>query len=204
MKQFARPSMKMIHLRFVEKKLAIAKRYSEAVSQRKIGDHQQAIEEEAIQKNLESQMKGDYQKMRDKHKAEIERIENHYDSMNDDLEAKMKKELNLIRFAMKQNIEIKPLDARRQKWKVASSGQLKSHQSLIPTPRTKQKFEQYKFDHYQAAQFKVTPFDDETLSKLPVASFRSQKHQPAQSGRTTARSQSSLSSRSKFPALKHT
>lgn len=186
-KQFSKPSSLMLNMRYIEKKLALAKRYGDAINQRKLGDQQQQIEQENLRKTLEIQMKTDYLKMRERHKNEIEKIEGHYDGLNQGLKDRMNREIKSIKFAMTQNNLVKQPDQMRQKWKMA--GTLKTAQTSLPTPRTKKKFDQYKYE--RSATLVVTPFDDSTLSKLPTSSFRSPKHQVR--GSQPSRSASALS-----------
>lgn len=204
-KQFSKPSSTMLQLRYVEKKLALAKRYNDAVRQRNIGDRQQLIETENLQKNIEKQMKSDFAKMREKQKSEIEKIEEHYDRLNGEIEAKLKRETDAINFALKRNVDSqKPKNVNNRKFVGRSSGGL---ESALPSPRTKKKFNQYKND--RNAQIILTPFDDATLSKLPVSSLRSDRHKlkPINSRSSTtlstARSAAFSSSRSKSSIQKN-
>ena len=198
-KQFSKPSSRMLQLRYVEKKLALAKRYNDAVRQRKIGDKQQQVETEYLQKSLEQQMKNDFAKMREKQRIEIEKIEQHYDKLNDEIHSKMKKEIDSINFALRRNIEVKSKPLKN--WSSPQSSQ-SDVESSLPTPRTKKKFNQYKQD--RNVQIILTPFDDATLSKLPVTSLRSDRHKMKMSSTSrsstalsTARSSTFASSRSK-------
>ncbi|KAK8896625.1 hypothetical protein M9Y10_014537 [Tritrichomonas musculus] len=211
LKQFSKPSSRMIQLRYVEKKLALAKRYSDAITQRRLGDQLQQKETESLQKSIEKQMKSDFSKMRERQRSEIERIESHYDKLNEELQAKMKKEMETITFAMKHNNDTAQIDSNnnnRRKWSIYNLGPAMNPQSSLPTPRTKKKFDQYKNE--RNVQIVLTPFDDATLANLPVKSFRSDRHRlrvsnpPSRctTALSTGRSSAFASARSKSSASK--
>lgn len=120
----------------------------------------------------------------------------------------MKRETDQINFALKRNIEPKPKSLNKWNVNIKNSGL----ESALPSPRTKKKFNQYKND--RNAQIILTPFDDATLSKLPMSSLRSDKHKlktPINTSRSsrsstalsTARSAAFASSRSKSSTQKN-
>lgn len=189
-KQFVRPSPRLLQLRHIEKKMAIQRMYNEAKNTKRIADALQAQEEEIGNRHLEQKMQIDWKKMKNRQYSEIEKIRSHHDKIETDWKIQMKKELDIVTNAIKQVSMRKsiPLTERSIMFspKQYQTREISQQCSTIPTPRTQQKYSNYKDD--PNGKLNLSPMSRSNFSKLEKTP-RAQKRRP----------QTSLDSR--FPKL---
>ena len=180
MRQFNKPSVRLLQLRDIEKKLALQRKYTEAKQMKKMADDVQKQEERDIHRQLQEKMRNDYNKLRQRHKSEIAKLERFYEEQEQDMRLKMKRELDGLEKAMKA-MEMKqsaPVKRRyfTPKARFADDTFVNEPTSTIPTPRTLQRFAQYRNE--RNGGLRIAPMDDATMSRLPSAPFKSRRQRP--------------------------
>ena len=170
LKTFSRPSPKMLQMRHVEKKLAIQKKYMEAKQMKEIADQQQLLEEQEMEEHVLQQMKMDYQKMIDRQQSEIDRVEEFYGENNLRLQMKMKRAIEGLEVAIRQNDAPKVESTMRRRWQTATSTSLTAPATAVATPRTQKKYIEYKGE--RNASLRISPVRDDILDRLPVPKSR--------------------------------
>ena len=170
LKTFSRPSPKMLQMRHVEKKLAIQKKYMEAKQMKEIADQQQILEEREMQEHVVQQMRTDYQKMIERQQNEIDKVEEFYGENNLRLQTKMKKALEGLEVAIRQNDVPKIESTMRRRWHTATSTSLTAPATAVPTPRTQKKYIEYKGE--RNASLRIAPVQDSILDRLPTPKSR--------------------------------
>ena len=191
-RQFNKPSTRLLQLRHVEKKLVIIKDYDGAKKTKKLADSLQAKEEKAMQAQIESRMQFEYTKLREKHLYELKKMDAFYKYNQGEVKLKMKKDLETIQKGIK-TMEIKkelPVTKRtlitaKKEVKTTYQTEKPPAPSAIPTPRTFNKYSQYKIE--KVGDLNLEPVNEDKVSRLPSSSLRPRKKIP----------QSSISSR--FP-----
>lgn len=190
-RQFNRPSTRLLQFRHVEKKMALQRDYEGAKRTKAIADQLQRQEERQMQAYIETKMKSDFTKMREKQQSEINKMEQFYANIETEMKIKMQKELESIQNGIKA-LEVKkdsPMTNRQYvHYRGATTTKTSPSAALttVPTPRTQQRFSLYRSG--KTGELNLAPIDVEKLSKLPSGSLRKKK-----------RAESSMSSR--FPKL---
>ena len=179
-RQFNKPSVRLLQLRDIEKKLALQRKYTEAKQMKKMADDVQKQEERDIQRQLQEKMKSDYTKLRQRHKSEIAKLERFYSEQEQDIRLKMKRELDGLEKAMKA-MEMKqnaPVKRRYYTPKPRAADDITSMEptSTIPTPRTLQRFTQYRNE--RNGTLRIAPMDEATMSRLPSGPIKSRRKRP--------------------------
>lgn len=94
--RFSKPSYNLQQLRFIEKKQAIFKEYSNARQTKLKADKMQKMEEDIAQKQIERKMKSDYEKLISKHDDEQLQLETYYKKMAQNIRIQLQCELDII------------------------------------------------------------------------------------------------------------
>ena len=176
-RQFNKPSVRLLQLRDIEKKLALQRKYTEAKQMKKMADDVQKQEERDIQRQLQEKMRSDFTKLRQRHKSEIAKLERFYSEQEQDIRLKMKRELDSLEKAMKA-MEMKqnaPVKRRYYTPKPRAADDMTSLEptSTIPTPRTLQRFTQYRNE--RNGVLRIAPMDEATMSRLPSGPIKRRK-----------------------------
>jgi hypothetical protein len=153
--------------------LALQRKYGEARSAKSVADEVQRQEEAVAQSDLEVRMKNDYQKLRERHRIDFEKLDSFYGTILTDLRVKMRKELDIIQNALKAS-ETKQNTAMSKRqfvhYRKVSTEQVYQTCSTIPTPRTAEKFTRYRTGPPGALN--LSPMDDRKIAKLPSSPVR--------------------------------
>jgi hypothetical protein len=165
LKQFARPSTQMLEMRYVEKKLALQKRYADAKKMKEMADRQQLFEENVLKRNIESQLRSEYQRLLERHQNEIDRLETFYAMSNLRLEMKLEKTVRALEMALRQ-CEVPRLQiATTKRIKASTITATTAPQNAVLTPRTQQAYLQFRTR--RNADLRLPQVDD-ILSGLPA------------------------------------
>lgn len=101
LKQFNRPSTKLINLRQMERKLAVVNRFKDAREIKAMGDEQQRIEEAEMQQVIDEEMKKDFAKMREMQQKEVDTLMRREEELIESLELQRTRQLEAITAALK-------------------------------------------------------------------------------------------------------
>jgi hypothetical protein len=174
-KQFHRPSVRLLQFRHIEKKLVLQKKYIEAKKMKKVADEVQEEEEEIAQKLLDERMRGDFMKLREKHRLEFQKLNEFYELTANELRLKMKKSLEPLGNALK-SFEIKknmPMTKRQYvNYRRISTAPITQPCSTIPTPRTIEKFTKYRLD--PPGLLNLEPMPEERVIQLTSSPIKGQ------------------------------
>jgi hypothetical protein len=189
-KQFHRPSVRLLQLRHVEKKLVLQKKYAEAKGLKKIADELQFEEEALAQRMLHERMRTDFAKLREKHRFEFQKLDEFFQDAALEMRRKMQKSLeplgNALRaFETKKN---SPMTKRQYvHYRKVSAAPMTQPCSTIPTPRTVEKWSRFRTG--PPGLLNLEPMREETLSQLPLTPVRakSQLQTPFGKGRPLPR-----------------
>jgi hypothetical protein len=158
-------------MRHVEKKLALQKRYADAKKAKEIADRQQWLEEDLLKKNVENQLRFEYQRLMEKHQSERDRLETFYGMSN------LKLDLKLQRTVRGLNIALKACDVPRlalaltKRRKAKTLTETTAPQNAVLTPRTQQVYLQFRTG--RNAELRLPAVDD-IITGLPAP-----RHQPS-------------------------
>lgn len=172
LKQFNRPSQRLLSMRHIEKKMALAKRYDDAKKTKRMADQLQIAEENQMQKLIEEQMRKEFIKMREIQQKAVNKMVFHEDAIIDEIEEARRKEIEPVETALKQ-MSIKKKATPNKKLATMPRQLLGGAQIIQPnagppsnplSPRTASKMK--KFRGEKKAELKIAPMDDEMFEKL--------------------------------------
>jgi hypothetical protein len=166
-RQFHRPSVRLLQFRHIERKLVLQKKYSEAKGIKKIADEIQAEEEFTAQRHLEERMQVDFGKLREKHRMEFRKLDEFYGSSQTEIRLRMKKALDTLASALKafEGKKNSPMTNRQYvHYRKVTATPLAQPCSTIPTPRTAERFTQFRLG--PPGPLNVEPMDEERISQL--------------------------------------
>jgi hypothetical protein len=139
-KQFSHPSVRLLQMRHIEKKLALQKKWEEAKNAKPLADSQQKLEEAETQKALQGRMRADFQKLRERQRNEGQKLDEFYELLTSELVLKRQKNLEQFESAF-----------RTLDFKQVSPGSKRLHLRKVTgdsrsctTPRTVRTFAQYR------------------------------------------------------------
>lgn len=168
--KYKHPSQELLNLRFIEKKLAMAKCYDEAKEKKILADRQQKIEEQQTQHIVEEEMKKEFFKFKEAQVQEIKKIYDYYESSIKQQQHLKTKEIKSLRCSLNQ-IEIKKNTVPNKKLlcmplELSELNQKETDTSLTckTSARTASKIAQFRNENKQ--KLKVTPLSDTTFTKL--------------------------------------
>jgi hypothetical protein len=177
-KRFYRASPHLLQFRYVERQLAVQRHFIEANSVKTIGDGVQRQEEAVAQAELELRMRGEYSRMRARHKEEFDKLDTFYGTAITNLQVKMGRDLNEIEKALAA-LGIRrstPLTMRHLIHTHKGLPQaMSAPTSTMTTPRTTEKYGRFKTR--PPAALNIAPMDDAKFAKLSTAPVR-QKRRP--------------------------
>jgi hypothetical protein len=175
LRQFNRPSARLLALREVEKKMALSGMFAEAKSTKRMADDLQAKEEAAMQAEIESQMRAEFARLRERQKGEAEKMVKHDDKLLDRMEDRRQRRLDPLRAAAKRLL-IPPKKAVARQSIVGTFGIIPPP-PIITSPRTRN--ELAKFRETVGAELKAPVIDDKAFERLTAPGKTKQRLRPA-------------------------
>ena len=179
LKQFNRPSPRLLSLRDMEKKMALAKRYADAKVVKQKADRQQEEEEAAMQRVIENTMRREFVKMREQQRKEVEAMERHSDKMMQDMERQRKKEIGTLNITMTKLMEVKKNKSPNWRFHTVPRSLVKMRTDARAdkgplSPRTTEKMIKYRDE--TSAELKIAPVDDSRLNRqIAISKHRAKR-----------------------------
>ena len=166
LKQFGRPSQRLVSLRHMEKQMALARRYDDARRTKKLADKQQVDEEAVAQSQVEAAMKKEFVKMRERQRKEMDRVASRTESAKTEIERQRTLKLAAIDVAVKQLSD-------DRKMRLSKSGPIvKRDENGRWSPRTQSRMA--RFRDAAAGELNIAPVDDTTFDRI-IANSRKKK-----------------------------
>ncbi|OHS96802.1 hypothetical protein TRFO_36959 [Tritrichomonas foetus] len=177
LKQFDRPSKRLLTMRHLEKRMALSKRYEEAKKTKMQADKLQANEEAAMQKQMEEIMKTDFLKLRATQQQEVDKMARRTDALIEELELQREREIAPVKIAIKQ-FDIKKNAVTAKKVitvpKTPAQLQMINQNKIAPkTPKTAARIIKYRNECQ--ADLAISPIDDEQFCKMMNLTNRQKK-----------------------------
>jgi hypothetical protein len=102
LKQFNRPSVRLVSFRQIERKMAVAGRFDEAKKTKVLADKMQEAEEQALEMRMLVLVKKDFAKLRERQKKEAARMVRHDERAFVEMEAQKHKDLQPLQAAQRR------------------------------------------------------------------------------------------------------
>jgi hypothetical protein len=199
--QFGRPSPQLIDVRRAERKLALAGLYDQAKRTREAGDALQTYEEQETRSQLTQRSWEEFRKLREKQRAEIEKINAHHDGIGRDCEVAKRKELAPIDSALaamgqKQaaGMSSRAYVCRSRAWESQAPPDISAR---CQTPGTQDKYRHLRQPRH--VKLNLQPLDESDFSRLTEppgpGEIKGKRLQvrPATAARSSARSSARVS-----------
>lgn len=169
LRQFGRPSQRLVTLRHMERQMALAKRYDDARRTKKMADKQQMDEEVAAQDAVEATMKREFVKMRERQRKEVERVTAKSESATAEIERQRTLKLAAIDVAIKQ------LNNDRKTIYTKQVAAVTKDENGRFSPRTQSRMA--RFREAATGELNIAPVDDSTFDRIIAMSRKKKRSQ---------------------------
>lgn len=154
---FNKPSNVLLNLRYQETKLALMRNYDEAAKLRELANKRQIEEENEMRGNMQTQMRREYFKIKERHDKERDSLEEHQQKTLEKLESQRIKDLK------EYQVSDRPPHISRIQLAMISND--RSHvQTALQTPRTATSLAVFRNTRH--ARLNLDPMNDDDFSTL--------------------------------------
>jgi hypothetical protein len=171
LRQFNRPSHRLLSLRELEKKMALSGMFQDAKSTKQLADTLQAEEEAAMQREIDSEMRTDFLRLRERQKAEAEKLVRHDDGLWEQIEGQRQRSINPLKVAAKRLLaeQHKKPTAHRSTPAVGTFGVIPP-EPVVTSPRTRAQFARFRTK--AGAELQTPSIDDSTFDRIVAGGKR--------------------------------